>query len=130
MLTILHTIRDYCYPEPLSTQEPQEFTIEKSEFKIIYIAPMKAIAAEVVKKLGNRLAWLGIQVRELTGINYFHQKMVLNIACQNNMLILLILGDMQLTKGEISNTQIIVTTPEKWDVITRKSTGDVELSQV
>ncbi len=40
------------------------------------------------------------------------------------------LGDMQLTKAEISNTQIIVTTPEKWDVITRKSTGDVELSQV
>jgi replicative superfamily II helicase len=37
---------------------------------------------------------------------------------------------MQLTKTEISNTQIIVTTPEKWDVVTRKSTGDVELSQV
>lgn len=130
MLTILHTIRDYCYPKPLCIREPQEFTIEKSEFKIIYIAPMKAIAAEVVKKLGKRLAWLGIQVRELTGINYFCQNMVLNIVCQNDILILLILGDMQLTKSEISNTQIIVTTPEKWDVITRKSTGDVELSQV
>jgi antiviral helicase SLH1 len=73
MLTILHTIRDYCYPEPLSTQEPQEFTIEKNEFKIVYIAPMKAIAAEIVRKLGSRLTWLGIQVRELTGINYFRQ---------------------------------------------------------
>ena len=30
-------------------------------------------------------------------------------------------GDMNLTKGEIDATQIIVTTPEKWDIITRKS---------
>ncbi len=28
---------------------------------------------------------------------------------------------MNLTKGEIDATQIIVTTPEKWDIITRKS---------
>jgi replicative superfamily II helicase len=27
-------------------------------------------------------------------------------------------GDMQLTKAEIASTQMIVTTPEKWDVIT------------
>jgi pre-mRNA-splicing helicase BRR2 len=26
-----------------------------------------------------------------------------------------------LTKAEIDDTQIIVTTPEKWDIITRKS---------
>ena len=30
-------------------------------------------------------------------------------------------GDMNLTKGEIDATQVIVTTPEKWDIITRKS---------
>ena len=29
-------------------------------------------------------------------------------------------GDMQLTKREIMATQVIVTTPEKWDVVTRK----------
>ncbi len=29
-------------------------------------------------------------------------------------------GDMQLTKREMEETQMIVTTPEKWDVITRK----------
>ena len=29
-------------------------------------------------------------------------------------------GDMQLTKKEIEETHIIVTTPEKWDVFTRK----------
>lgn len=35
---------------------------------------------------------------------------------------------MQMTKREIANTQVIVTTPEKWDVITRKS-GDGSLVQ-
>ncbi|CAI2189312.1 554_t:CDS:10, partial [Funneliformis geosporum] len=104
ILTILRTLKSFCFPEPLVQQEPQDFLIDKNEFKIVYIAPMKALAAEIVKKLGDRLKWIDVQVRELT-------------------------GDMQLTKSEISNTQIIVTTPEKWDVITRKSTGDVELSQ-
>ncbi len=30
-------------------------------------------------------------------------------------------GDINLSKAEIDDTQIIVTTPEKWDIITRKS---------
>lgn len=30
-------------------------------------APMKALAAEIVRKLGKRLKWLNILVRELTG---------------------------------------------------------------
>jgi len=37
---------------------------------------------------------------------------------------------MQLTKAEIAQTQIIVTTPEKWDVVTRKPTGEGELASV
>jgi antiviral helicase SLH1 len=37
---------------------------------------------------------------------------------------------MQLTKAEITQTQIIVTTPEKWDVVTRKPTGEGELASV
>ena len=48
---------------------------------------MKALAAEIVEKMGKRLKFLGVSVRELT-------------------------GDMQLTKAEISATQFIVTTPE------------------
>jgi hypothetical protein len=40
------------------------------------------------------------------------------------------IGDMQLTKQEINDTQIIVTTPEKWDVVTRKPTGEGELASV
>lgn len=66
---------------------------------------MKALAAEIVGKLGKRLQWLSIRVRELT-------------------------GDMQMTKAEIAETQIIVTTPEKWDVVTRKPTGEGELATV
>jgi pre-mRNA-splicing helicase BRR2 len=31
-------------------------------------------------------------------------------------------GDAQMTKQQISETQIIVTTPEKYDVVTRKMT--------
>lgn len=104
MLTILNAIGKNTSPNPLEEPDATEFTVQVDDFKIVYVAPMKALAAEVTEKLGKRLAWLGIQVRELT-------------------------GDMQLTKREIVETQIIVTTPEKWDVVTRKSTGDTELVQ-
>ncbi|CDW82626.1 u5 small nuclear ribonucleoprotein 200 kda helicase [Stylonychia lemnae] len=67
-------------------------------FKIIYIAPMKALVTEVVGNFQKRLDSFGITVKELT-------------------------GDINLTKSQIDETQIIVTTPEKWDIITRKS-GD------
>ncbi|KAG7799378.1 hypothetical protein KL929_001455 [Ogataea haglerorum] len=100
LLTILHTIEQF-----LSESEDDDRVqadIDYDEFKIVYVAPLKALAAEIVEKFSKKLAWLGIQVRELT-------------------------GDMQLTKAEIMTTQIIVTTPEKWDVVTRKSTGDSEL---
>ena len=32
-------------------------------------------------------------------------------------------GDMSLTKAEMVETHIIVATPEKWDVVTRKTDG-------
>lgn len=35
-----------------------------------------------------------------------------------------------MTRAEIAETQIIVTTPEKWDVVTRKPTGEGELVSV
>ncbi|EPS71469.1 hypothetical protein M569_03289, partial [Genlisea aurea] len=76
--------------------------LHKDEFKIVYVAPMKALAAEVTSTFSLRLSPLNIVVRELT-------------------------GDMQLSKNELEETQMIVTTPEKWDVITRKS-SDMSLS--
>lgn len=104
MLTILHAIGQNVTPNPAENPESSEFVVNTEDFKIVYVAPMKALAAEITQKLGSRLAWLGIQVREFT-------------------------GDMHLTKKEIVQTQIIVTTPEKWDVVTRKGTGDTELVQ-
>ena len=78
--------------------------IKKDAFKVVYVAPMKALAAEMAANFSKKLAPLGLSVRELT-------------------------GDMQLTKTEIMQTQMLVTTPEKWDVVTRKP-GDVSLSQL
>lgn len=104
MLAILNTISKNTSPNPLEHPEASDFTVSTNDFKIVYVAPMKALAAEITEKLGKRLAWLGISVREFT-------------------------GDMHLTKTEITQTQIIITTPEKWDVVTRKSTGDTELVQ-
>lgn len=85
MLTIVYTIR--CHLE--------QGVINRDQFKIVYIAPMKALASEMVENFSKRLKSLQIAVRELT-------------------------GDMQLTKAEMAATQILVTTPEKWDVVTRK----------
>eukprot|EP00127_Corallochytrium_limacisporum_P006324 Clim_evm35s225 gene=Clim_evmTU35s225 len=79
--------------------------LQLNNFKIVYIAPMKALAAEMTENFGKRLAPLGITVKEVT-------------------------GDTQLSKAEISSTQMIVSTPEKWDVISRKGTGDVALTEI
>ncbi|ANB14830.1 Slh1p [Sugiyamaella lignohabitans] len=98
LLTMLNTILHHSTYD----EESGVYDIQYDDFKIVYVAPLKALAAEVVEKMGNRLAWLGVNVRELT-------------------------GDMQLTRAEIAATQVIVTTPEKWDVVSRKSTGDNEL---
>lgn len=73
--------------------------LHREDFKIIYIAPMKALAQEIVSKFEKQLNGLGLTVKELT-------------------------GDMQLTRTEITETQIIVTTPEKFDVMTRKASTD------
>lgn len=70
--------------------------IDLDAFKIVYISPLKALVQEQVREFTKKLESYGIKVAELT-------------------------GDRNLTKQQISETQMIVTTPEKWDVITRKS---------
>ncbi|XP_026190378.1 U5 small nuclear ribonucleoprotein 200 kDa helicase [Cyclospora cayetanensis] len=70
--------------------------IDLKGFKIIYVSPMKALVAEQVQAFSQRLQPYGISVRELT-------------------------GDANLTREKIEETQVIVTTPEKWDIITRKA---------
>lgn len=89
MLTMLREIGKH--------RNPDTGEIMLDDFKIVYIAPLKALVQEQVGNFGKRLESCGIRVSELT-------------------------GDRQLTKQQIADTQIIVTTPEKWDVITRKAT--------
>ncbi|KAG0354547.1 DEIH-box ATPase [Podila minutissima] len=89
MLTVLHEIEKY--------RDPETGIINKDQFKIVYIAPMKALVQEMVGNFGKRLAPFGLSVQELT-------------------------GDRQMNKQQIAETQMIITTPEKWDIITRKAT--------
>lgn len=107
MLTVLRTIQMHARNlEPTLEQTNNgnnTFGIRYDDFKIIYVAPMKALASEIVAKFSKRLRYLGVTVRELT-------------------------GDMQLTRQEIAETQMIVTTPEKWDVVTRKPSGEGEMA--
>lgn len=70
-------------------------TINVDDFKIIYVAPMRSLVQEMVGNFSKRLASYNITVSELT-------------------------GDHQLSREQIAATQIIVCTPEKWDIITRK----------
>ncbi len=82
----------------------EDGTVQLDAFKIVYVAPMKALVQECVLNFGKRLQPYGITVRELS-------------------------GDQSLTRQQINDTQVIVTTPEKWDIITRKA-GDRTYTQL
>jgi len=94
MLTILHEMSKH-YSSEMGV-------FDLTSFKIVYIAPMKALVQEMVGNFSNRLKHYDMKVAELT-------------------------GDSQMTKQQISEASIIVTTPEKWDVITRKQTSYTNL---
>lgn len=66
------------------------------DFKIVYISPMKSLVMEQTQSFTQRFAPYGMTVRELT-------------------------GDMSLTRKQLMEAQLLVVTPEKWDVVTRRS---------
>ena len=75
---------------------PDTGKINKDNFKIIYITPMRALATEMTDNFTKKLTKsVGLTVKELT-------------------------GDNQLTHEEIKKTQVLVVTPEKLDILTRK----------
>jgi pre-mRNA-splicing helicase BRR2 len=78
----------------------QDGTINVDEFKIVYIAPMRSLVQEMVGSFTKRLSSYKLVVSELT-------------------------GDTQLSRDQLNATQIIVCTPEKWDVITRKQNRSI-----
>jgi len=66
--------------------------------KVVYIAPMKALAAEITEKFRKRIK--NYKVREWT-------------------------GDMQLTPQEVHEADVLLMTPEKFDVVTRRAEADL-----
>lgn len=90
LLTMLHEIGKHLKSDSASD-------VALDEFKIVYIAPMKALVQEMVRNFTSRLQPFGMSVAELT-------------------------GDASMTRAQLASTQVIVTTPEKWDVVTRKNT--------
>lgn len=93
-----------CMLNIMNNYRKEDGTLDLDGFKIVYIAPMKALVQECVQSFGKRLATFGITVKELS-------------------------GDQNLTRQQIQDTQIIITTPEKWDIITRKA-GDRTYTQL
>ena len=88
MLAILRAIENH---------RKESGQIRVNDFKLVYIAPLKALVQEQMREFQRRLtANFGIVVNQLS-------------------------GDSNLTKQQIMETQVLVTTPEKWDVITRKN---------
>src|SRR5258707_5161303 len=88
MLTVLNELGKW--------RDESTGTFDLDAFKIVYVAPMKALVQEMVGNFNSRLGPFGIKRGEISSHS-------------------------QMTKQQIAETQIIVTTPEKWDVITRKN---------
>ncbi|KAK1442902.1 hypothetical protein BgAZ_304200 [Babesia gibsoni] len=74
------------------------FELGCEKAKVVYIAPMKALAAEITGKFLKALKQMGLIVSEVT-------------------------GDIQVSRSELFAIDILVTTPEKFDVITRNSSA-------
>lgn len=98
MLTMLREILKY---------PKKDGGYDVDRFKIIYVAPIKALVQEIVENFSNRLGKepYNLKVSELT-------------------------GDHQLDQRQISRSQIIICTPEKWDIVTRKSVDRLYTKQV
>lgn len=93
-----------CMLQEIGKHRREDGTIDLDAFKIVYIAPMKALVQECVLSFSKRLEPYGISVKELS-------------------------GDQNLTRQQIQQTQVIITTPEKWDIVTRKA-GDRTYTQI
>lgn len=89
------------------------------EFKCIYIAPMKSLVQEMVGNFTKRLAPFGITVS-------FGSLQVLKILLSLIFEVGEMTGDAQMSKEQFMATQVIVCTPEKYDIVTRKGSNSEE----
>ncbi len=62
LLTVLSEVSHH-----ISQTDTKNWDMSLKQFKIIYIAPLKALASEIVGKFSAALAYLKIKVKELTG---------------------------------------------------------------
>jgi ATP-dependent DNA helicase HFM1/MER3 len=81
-------------------------TQPNGSFKIVYMAPTKSLCAERQRDWGAKLAPLDLQCAELTGDTD-----------SNNL-------------RNVQNASVIITTPEKWDAMTRKWKDHLKLMQM
>ncbi|KAI3382365.1 hypothetical protein SNEBB_006718 [Seison nebaliae] len=91
----------------------QEFP---AQFKIVYIAPMKALAREMVETFRKRFFYLVPETMSDKERKRRAEKWVREWT-----------GDIQLTQMELLESWVLVTTPEKWDVVTRKPGLQLEI---
>ncbi|CAA9987030.1 pre-mRNA-splicing helicase BRR2, putative [Plasmodium knowlesi strain H] len=94
-----------CMLNVIGTYRLRSGNIDKNNFKIIYISPMKALVNEQVQSFSLRLKCLNMKVSELT-------------------------GDVNLSSKEIEESQVIVMTPEKFEVISRKWNEKILLQKI
>ncbi|KAL5355153.1 Sec63 Brl domain-containing protein [Aspergillus floccosus] len=80
--------------------------LRAERFKVIYQAPTKSLCSERFRDWNRKFSTLGLQCAELTGDT----------------------DQMQLRS--VQNSQIIITTPEKWDSMTRKWKDHARLMQL
>ncbi|KAJ5637866.1 hypothetical protein N7490_007745 [Penicillium lividum] len=80
--------------------------LKDERFKVVYQAPTKSLCTERFRDWNTKFAALGLKCAELTGDTEYTQ-----------------------LRG-VQNSQIIITTPEKWDSMTRKWQDHMKLLQL
>ncbi|KAB8273394.1 Sec63 Brl domain-containing protein [Aspergillus minisclerotigenes] len=80
--------------------------LKDERFKVIYQAPTKSLCSERFRDWNRKFHSLGLQCAELTGDTDYTQM------------------------RSVQNSQIIITTPEKWDSVTRKWKDHARLMQL
>lgn len=81
-------------------------TLKDEQFKVVYQAPTKSLCSERFRDWSRKFQLLGLQCAELTG------------------------DTDHLQLKNVQNSQIIITTPEKWDSMTRKWKDHARLMQL
>ncbi|KAL7066579.1 DEAD/DEAH box helicase family protein [Cryptosporidium serpentis] len=96
LLVILRSIETYFQLLGLQYNSSHLINLEAKNFKVIYIAPMKSLVGEITKKFTKSLKHIGLKITELT-------------------------ADIVISKKDLNEFHVIVTVPEKWDILTRST---------